>query len=1379
MGNDDKRPGHTEGTSVDPVSLENEQRMLKNELRWARQSQALTISILNLLNTEVDGSDAIREILGMVKEFTGLEAVAIRLREGDDFPYFDAQGFPADFVDDENSLCVRSDSGEVMRDSSGNPILACLCGDILLGRTRPESSCFTENGSFWTCSATVLFLGMRPEDREVCARNRCIAAGYESVALIPLRSGSETVGLLQLNDSRKNCFTLDMIHFIEGIGSSIGIVLHHKRAKELLRQNESKYKFLFEHTGNAVAVYKAEDEGEDFIFTDFNRAAEAIEGISRDDLLGRSVLQAFPRVKEFGLFEVLQRVWRTGNPESYPIALYKDEGMERWRDNFVYKLPTGEVVAIYTDETDHKKAEEALRASKAQLSNALEMAHLGHWEYDVATDTFTFNDQFYKIFRSTAEQVGGYTMSSADYAQRFVHPDEMYMVGEETRKAIETTDPNFNRQLEHRILYADGETGYISVRVFLVKDELGRTVRTYGVNQDITERKHAEERLAQTECRYQRLFEEAPLMYVITRNEDGIPFISDCNELFLRSVGYPREEVVEQPLANFYSDESRVELFEGRGYQRALAGAFFIGERQLLARDGRLTPTLLYTATEVDPSGNVTGTRAMFVDITERKKAQDALFNAQRDWEDTFNSINDMITIHDNNYNIIHYNKSAKKLLGLPAPVTTDAIKCYQYYHGKDCPPDACPSCQCLHTKRQAVSEIFEPHLNMFVEITAIPRVDKDSQLTGIVHIVRDITDRKRAEDNLRESEKKFRLVTETVQDVFWLSIPNIQQMTYVSPAYEKVWGRSTDSLYEAPESFLEAIHPDDRDRIRGIIQQSHAKGDAYTCEYRIVREDGSTRWILERGFPVYDAQGQHTHMCGVSTDITERKQAEEAREESERQYRSLFEDSIDGVYSVTRDGIVTDANASYCQLFGYPREEMIGKDIRELYLDPADRPKFQKAIEQKGFVKDYEIRFRKRDGTEVDCLITSSVHVGKDGNILEYRGILRDLTLRKELHRQLQQAQKMEAVGTLAGGIAHDFNNLLQVVLGYSELVAVDEDLPGRLRDDLGKVLLAARNGADLVQRLLTFSRKTETKPLDLDLNQRIRQTEKFLHRTIPKMIDIELTLADDLDRIHADPTQIDQVLMNLAVNARDAMPEGGRLVLETSNIAIDEEYATSQLEVEPGKYVLLRISDTGSGMDAETLEHIFEPFYTTKGVGQGTGLGLAMVFGIVKQHQGFIKCCSEIGQGTTFKIYLPSVVSETRLDLPTGSAMPSGGRETILLVDDEELIRDLGKRILRKAGYTVLTASNGREALEIYRKEQDQIALVILDLIMPEMGGKQCLGKLLKIDPQARVLIASGFTASEPMRQPRDMGARGFVGKPYNVKEMLQTIREILDSE
>jgi len=280
--------------------------------------------------------------------------------------------------------------------------------------------------------------------------------------------------------------------------TTISDITERKKAEESLWQSEHRFKELFENISSCVAVYDAVDEGEDFVFKDFNKTAEKVENIDRKDLIGKSALQVFPGVRDIGLFDVFQRVWRTGQPEHHPVSLYKDNRIEGWRENYVYRLPTGEVVAIYNDVTERKREEEELQTSKAQLSNAFEMAHLGHWEYDVAPDLFTFNDQFYKIFRTSVEKIGGYTMHSAEYARRFVYPDDMDVVGEETRKAIETTDPHFSRQIDHRILYEDGTVGYISVRFFIVKDSLGRTVKTYGVNQDITERKRAENELQNT-----------------------------------------------------------------------------------------------------------------------------------------------------------------------------------------------------------------------------------------------------------------------------------------------------------------------------------------------------------------------------------------------------------------------------------------------------------------------------------------------------------------------------------------------------------------------------------------------------------------------------------------------------------------------------------------------------------------------------------------------------------------------------------------------------------------------------------------------------------------------------------------------------------------
>jgi nitrogen-specific signal transduction histidine kinase/ActR/RegA family two-component response regulator len=400
------------------------------------------------------------------------------------------------------------------------------------------------------------------------------------------------------------------------------------------------------------------------------------------------------------------------------------------------------------------------------------------------------------------------------------------------------------------------------------------------------------------------------------------------------------------------------------------------------------------------------------------------------------------------------------------------------------------------------------------------------------------------------------------------------------------------------------------------------------------------------------------------------------------------------------------------------------------------------------------------------------------------FAGAIRDVTQSKrmakekeQLQEQLLQSQKMEAVGTLAGGVAHDFNNILQVTLGYSELILADDDLPERYRADLRKVHESAKRGADLVQRLLTFSRKTEIKPQPLNLNRRINEMRKMLDRTIPKMIEIQLVPDADPAVINADPTQVDQVLMNLAVNARDAMPEGGKLVIETADTVIDEEYARTHLDAKPGPYVLLTVTDTGAGMDKETLEHIFEPFYTTKESGQGTGLGLAVVLGIVQQHGGLIKCYSEPGHGTTFKIYFPALVSEPEPTAPAERVIPRGGSETILLVDDEEFIRELGSRILTRAGYKVITASQGKEALEMYKKGNNEISLVILDLIMPEMGGKQCMEGLLRINPAVKVIIASGYSAESRTKETLASGAKGIVNKPYNIREVLEAVRSALD--
>ena len=514
-----------------------------------------------------------------------------------------------------------------------------------------------------------------------------------------------------------------------------------------------------------------------------------------------------------------------------------------------------------------------------------------------------------------------------------------------------------------------------------------------------------------------------------------------------------------------------------------------------------------------------------------------------------------------------------------------------------------------------------------------------------------------------------------------------------------------------------------------------------------------------------------------IVRDVTGRKRSEEAQ----KRLATAVEQAAEGVLITDNQGIIEYVNPAFENITGYSREEAIGKNPRFLKSGQHDKAFYEGMWHTIKLGNVWSGRFtnRKKDGGLYQAETTISPVKDKSGQIVNFVALKRDITEHLELSRQLLQAQKMEAFGTLAGGVAHDFNNILQVVLGYSELILGEEKFGQRRRADVQKINEAARSGAELVQRLLTFSRKMEIKPQPLSLNRRINEMRKMIERTIPRMIDIQLILDEDLAAIYADPAQIDQIIMNVAVNARDAMPDGGKLIFETANVVLDEEYARRHVESEPGNYVLLVVTDTGSGMDGDTLEHIFEPFFTTKEVGEGTGLGLAMVHGIVKHHGGHIGCYSEPGRGTTFKIYFPALISDEEKEEIKVREMPRGGSETILLVDDEELIRDFGSRMLTRAGYKVITASNGKEALESYKARSDEIALVILDLIMPEMGGERSLESLLSLNPSAKVIIASGYSPDGPTKDALAAGARGFVDKPYDIRQVLEIVRSVLDEE
>jgi CheY-like chemotaxis protein len=370
-----------------------------------------------------------------------------------------------------------------------------------------------------------------------------------------------------------------------------------------------------------------------------------------------------------------------------------------------------------------------------------------------------------------------------------------------------------------------------------------------------------------------------------------------------------------------------------------------------------------------------------------------------------------------------------------------------------------------------------------------------------------------------------------------------------------------------------------------------------------------------------------------------------------------------------------------------------------------------------------------------------------------------------------------MEAVGTLAGGIAHDFNNSLQAISGFTQLLLMDDARPKQDKEMLATIKQAARHAEELTRQLLTFSRKIENNPVPLDLNREIRGTCRLLERTLPKMIRIESRLQEDLPIIRVDKVQLEQVIMNMGINAGHAMPDGGRLIFETKTAQLEDDECRP-LGIKPGKFVRLTISDTGIGMDEKTRQHIFEPFFTTRGTGSGTGLGLATVYGIVTNHGGAITCTSAVGQGTRFEIYLPATgLAEIDQEALTPQVEMVGGQETVLIVDDDPVVRRLGCDLLERFGYTILEAASGEECLEAYDRRGAEIELVILDLNMPGMGGANCLTHLMDRDAPPRVIIASGYPPKGTIKRTLKKGARGFIGKPFNLPEMLQMVREVLD--
>ena len=662
---------------------------------------------------------------------------------------------------------------------------------------------------------------------------------------------------------------------------------------------------------------------------------------------------------------------------------------------------------------------------------------------------------------------------------------------------------------------------------------------------------------------------------------------------------------------------------------------------------------------------------------------------------------------------------------------------------------------------------------------------EEQAQLAALSSAAAQVILRAQAEEALRQSTERLKLITETIDEVFWISDVVEEKILYISPAFERIWGCSRREFYENRAAFQETLHPEDFERIIEALKIQKA-GEPYDHEYRIIRPDGSVRQIWDRGFPVKDENGGVRIYVGVAQDVTEWRKAEKAHKESAGYLNQIINCIGDPVFVKDCQHRFVLTNDANCALMGMKREEIIGKalensmsqDVINLLFEQEER--VFKTGEPDISVEDIQ----PPSGRRYTVMAHKTLLTAADGS-QQLVGVLRDITElkkaeseRAKLESQLRQAQKMEAIGLLAGGVAHDFNNLLTVICGNSEFLLenLTKDAPGR--GDLDQIRQAGMRAASLTSQLLAFGRKQILNLTILDLNQAITEMGAMLRRLIGEDIELACTIQPDLGRVKADPGQIEHIIMNLAVNARDAMPQGGRLTIETQNVDFDAADARVHEDAAAGPYVMLAISDNGTGMDANTKAHIFEPFFTTKGLGKGTGLGLSTVYGIVKQSAGFIWVYSELGKGTTFKIYFPRIKdgSAERAADDRGSGEKPCGTETVLLVEDESAVRALACRMLRRRGYRVLEAADGFEALRIAEEFSGEIHLLLTDVVMPKMAGSELVFRIGTVRPGIKVMYSSGYTDDAIVRHGALDPNVTFLQKPYTAEVLMRKVRDAL---
>jgi two-component system, cell cycle sensor histidine kinase and response regulator CckA len=873
-----------------------------------------------------------------------------------------------------------------------------------------------------------------------------------------------------------------------------------------------------------------------------------------------------------------------------------------------------------------------------------------------------------------------------------------------------------------------------------------------------------------------------------------------------RIKGYKAEEIIGRHFSRFYPKDDVDKGKPQQELQMALAKGRHEDEGWRIRKDGsRFWANVIITALR-DESRKVSGFSKITRDMSETKQAEEnsrrlieeearrkaAEEHAKEIWEQreqlrvTLDCIGDGVITTDAHGRINLLNPVARTLTGWSDEAIGMALEDVFRIVNEDTrqaienPASLVLSKGVITGLANHTVLISKDGAQRPIAHSAAPIRDKHGRITGMVIILRDVSEQRLAQKRLQEGQERFQELTEHIDQVLWVIDVKESSVLYVSRGYEQMWGRSCQSLFENPTSYMQGIHPLDQEMMIAENATMFKTGQI-DVECRVLRPDESVRWVWIRGYPILE-QGQIVRIVGAFEDITEKKRLAMERDALLSRIKLHIERMPLAYVLFDENMRIIDWNPAAERIFGYSKEEMQGEG-----------PPYEKIVPGSFRATGEEILSRIRsgdmkansmnenltkDGRTITCRWFNTPLMDDSGQFVGFLCLAEDVTERKTLEAQFQHSQKMEVVGHLAGGVAHDFNNLLAVILGCCGFLENDATLKRDSRDLVEDIYKAANRAATLTGQLLAFSRQQILQPTVLVLNEVVTEAVAMLERLIGENIALRTGLDARLRPVKVDAGQMTQVIMNLALNARDAMPEGGLLTIETANRELDETYARAHRNVKAGSYVVVSISDTGCGMDEQTKGRMFEPFFTTKGAGKGTGLGLATVFGIVKQSGGHITAYSEVGKGTTFKVYLPAheTPTQSKIEKKLQPALPRGS-ETVLLVEDEEVIRNLLCRILESQGYTLLQAGNGDDALPTYEGHQGPIHLILTDVVMPKMGGRQLYDRLRARQPDLKVLYMSGYTDDAVIRHGVLEVETNFIEKPFTYAAMATKVRAILD--